>query len=184
MHELVTLSITSFRFAIGGEHYYGKLHVRTKATQERRPDGSIREFTRIGSGSIRHPSDGHELSRPIDGKEALYLNKKDDEGFFGGGGYRLKPGDLVKRFNDKDSIIRSAVETFPSLFDDTDVLMYEPDPNHDERVVLLVAPDAVRAAIDGKGYDERMRWLGENGYTVRPLIEQDEAGHEGTDVTG
>lgn len=173
MREIVTLSITSFRFAIGGEHYYGSFDVRTKATLERQADGSIREFTRMGHGSIRHPSDGHELTRTIDAKEALYLNKKDNEGFFGGGGFRLKSGDAVKRFNDRDSIVEAAIATFPDLFDDTDILLHRTNPNDDEEIVVLIAPDDVRMGIEGRRYDERMRWLRENGYTVRPLDEGD-----------
>jgi hypothetical protein len=171
MREIVTLSITSFRFAIGGEHYYGSFNVRTKATRERQPDGSIRKFTRMGHGSISHPSDGHELTRTIGAKEALYLNKKDNESFFGGGGFRLKSGDAVKRFNDRESIVEAAIASFPDLFDETDVLLHKPNPNDDDEVVVLVAPDEVRAAIEGRPYDQRMRWLRENGYTVHPLAE-------------
>jgi len=178
MHELVTLSITSFRFAMGGEHYYGKLDVRTKATLERQSDGSIREFTRCGYGSIRHPLDGHELTRRIDAKEALYLNKKDNEGLLGGS-FRLKAGSEVKRFNGRDSVIEAAVRDFPTMFDETDVLVHQPDFNSDD-LVVLVAPDDVRAAIERLDYDAREKWLRGNGYLVRPIDESPQAMEERT----
>lgn len=169
MHEIVDLEITSFRFAIGGEHYYGRLEVRTKETQERRPDGSIRSFLRMGSGSVRHPHDGHELKREIDAKEALYLNKKDGEGFISTSS-RLKRGSLVNRFNDKDSIVAAAIEIFPTLFDKTDVLVHRPNANSDDYVVL-VAPDDVRAALDPLDDRARDAWLRAHGYLTHPLAD-------------
>lgn len=169
MHEVVSLSITHFRYAIGGEHYYGRLEVRTKEVQERRPDGSIRTFLRMGAGTVRHPNDGHELLRTIDAKEALYLNKKDGEGIITPSS-RLTRGSLVNRFNDREAVIAAAIEAFPTLFDETDVLVHSPKINEDDYVVL-VAPDGVRQALEGLDYDLSERWLRDNGYLVKPLDE-------------
>lgn len=169
MNEVVSLSITHFRYAIGGEHYYGRLEVRTKETQERRPDGSVRTFLLMGAGTIRHPNDGHELMRAIDAKEALYLNKKDGEGIITPSS-RLTRGSLVNRFNDRESVIAAAIEVFPTLFDETDILVHSPKVNEDD-YVFLAGPDVARSALEGLDYDRSERWLRDNGYLVNPLKE-------------
>lgn len=165
MREIVTLSITSFRGSIGGEHYYGKLHVDTKMTRVVNADGSVSHVTRMGHGVERHPHDGTELKRRVGATEAAYLNKKDgDGGFMRGSG--MKPGDETIRFNDVESIIAAATQTFPTLFHETDVLLYERKRYSDDYDVL-VAPAEVRAAIGGANNRRtREEWLMANGYMV------------------
>lgn len=165
MREIVTIDVTSFRGSIGGEHYYGRLNVRAKKTRVTGPDGGERFVTRMGHGVEPHPHDRHELKRRIGAKEAAYLNKKDDDGgFLLGGG--LRAGDETTRFNDVLSILKAAVETFPTLFDDTDVLFHERDAYSGEYEVL-VAPNEVRMAF-GEITSPRGRedWLMANGYLV------------------
>lgn len=165
MREIVRINVTSFRGSIGGEHYYGKLHVDTKMTRVTRPDGSQGLVSRMGHGVETHPHDGHELKRKVGAKEAAYLNKKDDEGglLFGRG---LKAGDETTRFNDVESIVKAAIEVFPTLFDETDVLMFE-RVRHSDDYEILVAPPEVKAAIGGPN-NRRVReeWLMANGYMV------------------
>jgi hypothetical protein len=165
MREIVTIHVTSFRGSIGGEHYYGRLDVQTKMTRVPDAGGGTKLITRIGHGVERHAHDGHELKRRIGAKEAAYLNKKDGEdGFLRGGG--LRPGDETTRFNDVDSIVKAAIETFPTLFDGTDVLMFERKRYSDDYEVL-VAPAEAMAAIGGPN-NRRVReeWLMANGYMV------------------
>lgn len=176
MHEVVTLSITSFRGSIGGEHYYGKFHVETKADQVIDPDGSVRHVRRAGYGVERHPHDGLELRRRLGAKEAVYLNKKDSEGFFPPS-TRLKAGDMTTRYNDVDSLVASAMETFRDLFDDTDVLLFERRRDSDE-YEILIAPEDVRRGLEGRlRFWDQEEWLMANGYLLK---EQDRAPDEPT----
>lgn len=168
MYEMVTISITSYRMSMGGEHYYGRLDVETKMTPVTEPDGKVRYVTRVGYGVETHPHDRHELTRVLSAREAAYLNKKDDGGFFTSS-MGLKRGDRTKRFNDKASIIAAAIEIFPTLFDETDVLEYREDP-YGEAGEILVAPDEVREALSTrKGRQAREEWLIEHGYLVKNL---------------
>jgi hypothetical protein len=165
MREIVTVDVSSFRGSIGGEHWYGRLAVRTKMTRETGPDGEERLVTRMGHGVEPHPHDRYELKRRIGTREAAYLNRKDgDDGFLRGGG--LGPGDETTRFNDVPSILAAAVEVFPTLFDETDVLFHERHAYSGEYEVL-VAPDEVRAAFETtKSPRGREDWLMANGYMV------------------
>lgn len=166
MREIVTIDITSFRASIGGEHYYGRLNVRTKQTRVTGPDGCERLVTRMGHGVEPHPHDRHELKRRIGAREAAYLNKKDgDDGLLRGGG--LRAGDETTRFNDVPSILKAAAETFPALFDETDVLFHEREA-HSGEYEVLVAPDEVRTAFERHGSRRgRTEWLMANGYLVQ-----------------
>lgn len=165
MREIVTLSITSFRGSIGGEHYYGAFSVRTKMTPEVRPDGSTRFYTRSGHGVTPHPHDRHELTRVLSAKDAAYLNKKDG-GFLGALGSMLSPGDTTTRFDDVPSIVAAAMQAFPRLFDDTDMLMRSRD-RHGEDLEILIGPDDAKTAFEAIGDpDAREEWLVANGYRI------------------
>lgn len=180
MHEIVTLSVTSFRGSIGGEHYYGRLHVRSKMERVVRPDGSIGHITRSGYNVERHPHDGADIKRTIDAKEAAYLNKKDDGGMFTSS-MGLVAGDETIRFNDVASVMAAAVEAFATMFDQTDVLICERMANPDE-IDVLVAPENVRAAIaDGSRLWDSETWLMENGYLVKNTVDAVGAAPSATD---
>lgn len=125
MKEVVEVDITHYRFAIRGEHYYGKLNVRTKYTRVQNADGSS---SLLNQGSNEHPHNRHELTRAIDSKEARYLNAKDNDGYPNPD--KLKKGDLVKRFNDEESVVEAAKVAFAELFDETDVLLIKRDRKH------------------------------------------------------
>ena len=172
MHEVVTIEITSFRGSIGGEHWYGKLHVRTKYQRETLADGTERLFTRAGYGVERHPHDGYELKRRLSAKEAAHLNKKDDGGFFTSS-MGLKRGDETTRFNDVESIVAAAIEVFPQLFDETDVLLLERD-KHSYRFEVLSAPPEVAEALKlREDFGDMEQWLMTNGYLMKePSQEQ------------
>lgn len=120
MKEVVELRITHFRFAIGGEHYYGKFRVRTKYERIIR-DGKAYLSSRSGAGVARHPNDDHSIRRPMTAKEALYLSKKDGNE----GTWAYKRGELTTRFDDEQSIIKVAKKVFPTLFDEADILVTE-----------------------------------------------------------
>jgi hypothetical protein len=165
MREIVTLSITSFRGSIGGEHYYGAFSVRTKMTPQIQADGSTRLITRNGHGVRPHPHDRHELTRVLGAKDAAYLNKKDG-GFLGALGSMLSPGDTTTRFDDVPSIVAAAMEAFPRLFDDTDMLMRSRD-RHGEDLDILIGPDEAKSAFGTiTDADEREEWLVANGYRI------------------
>lgn len=166
MHEVVNLSISSYRGSIGAEHYYGRFEVQTKYDRVTNTDGSTRLVTRSGYGVEIHPADRYELTRKLGAKEAAYLNKKDDGGFFTSS-MGLKSGSTTTRFNDIDSIIAAAIAAFHTLFDETDVLEYRADP-YGEAPDILIAPDHVRAAIEPmKMRHEREEWLMEHGYLLK-----------------
>jgi len=165
MRDIVMLTITSLRASIGGEHYYGAFEVKTKTTPVVRPDGSVAQILRMGGGVPRHPLDGHQIKRRVDAKEALYLNKKDGDGYVTPS-FRIKPGDETNRFNDVASIIGEAVRVFPTIFDETDLLLHERERFGEDYDVLVGPPD-VKAALEATtDHDARERWLRENGYTA------------------
>lgn len=166
MHEVVTIEITSFRGSIGGEHWYGKLHVRTKYQRETLADGTERLFTRAGYGVERHPHDGYELKRRLSAKEAAHLNKKDDGGFFTSS-MGLKRGDETTRFNDVESIVAAAVKAFPRVFDETDVLLRERERHSYRYEVLLGPPEVVEALGPLEDFGDMEQWLMANGYLLK-----------------
>lgn len=173
MHEIVSLSISSYRGSIGAEHYYGRFDVKTKYNRKVLPDGSVSLMTRFGHGTEKHPNDRHELQRKLGAKEALYLNKKDDGGFFTSS-MDLKAGSMTTRFNDKKSIIAAAIKIFPTLFDETDVLEYREDPYEDAPETLLAPPHVMEALSTRTDRKSREEWLMENGYLLKPDMEMPE----------
>lgn len=145
MREFVTISITSFRAGMGGEHYYGVLEVHTKDEKQVNPDGSISWISRGGYGVVTHPHDRTDLKRPLSGKEAAYLNKKDQGGMIFRPSFSLKRGDMTTRFNDVESIEAEAARVFPELFDETDLLGVETEPYSDHYRFLCGPADLVSA---------------------------------------
>ncbi len=110
MPELVRIDITNYRFAIGGEHYYGSLKVPSKAT--------INEDGRAtwSSSTPRHPMDGYELRRVLtDEVEVEYLRAKDQDDIW-------EVGFSTIRFNSKDQIIEEAKRVFAENFGPDDIL--------------------------------------------------------------
>lgn len=97
---LVELKIDTFRGSIGAEHWYAKFCVHNDK---------------------EHDMENESLERPVDKKEADYLNKKDgnDPDF-----YWIKEGDLVNRFNSVDEIFERAKLVFVGLFDANSILFY------------------------------------------------------------
>jgi len=166
MREVVSLTVTSFRASIGGEHYYGKLYVHEKTHRVVEPDGHVSYRTLHGHGAERHPHAGREIQRRLGAKEAAYLTKKDSEGFFPSTS-RIKPGDLTTRFNDVESLLAAAVSDFADLFDPDDVLLFERKQRSDEYEVVI-APDEIRAGLaDKKLLWDQEDWLRDNGYLVK-----------------
>lgn len=110
MPELVRIDITHYRFAIGGEHYYGSLKVPSKPT--------ITEDGRAtwGSATPRHPMDGFELRRVLtDETEVAYLRAKDQDDIW-------EVGFSTIRFNSKEQIIEEAKRVFAENFGSDDIL--------------------------------------------------------------
>ena len=105
------------------------------------------------------------INSAIGASEAAYLNKKDgDDGFLRGGG--LKPGDETIRFNDIESILAAAAETFPALFDESDILIYE-RKRYSAQYEVLAAPAELRDEL-GDTFDryEREEWFMSKGYLI------------------
>lgn len=167
MREFVTLSVTSFRGA-GGEHYYGRLEVATKEERRVNADGSESWITRAGYGVVVHPHDRTELRRTITAKEAVYLNRKDQDGIIFRPSTSLKRGDLVPRFNDKASLEAAAIAAFGELFDDTDVLAIEDVQYSDEHRPLAGPAEIVEGMKADPDYAAQRRFLVEHGYLRRP----------------
>ena len=164
MYEVARLSVTSFRGAMGGEHYYGRLHVDGRYVRTVEPDGTVRLRGRSGHGVERHPADGLDLTRTLGAKEAAYLNEKD--GTRMDSSIRLKSGSSTTRFNDVDSIVEAAISAFGEMFDETDVLMYERRRNSDVWEILA-APDKVREGLNGiADLWEQEKWFMDNGYLL------------------
>lgn len=180
-HELVELSITSFRGSIGGEHYYGRLIVHNKFEKVTNPDGSVSEVFRSGFGVERHPHDGANVERTIDAKEAAYLNKKDNEGFVTPS-FRLKRGDRVTRFNDTASLIEEAKALFPTLFGATDILVLEPRRCHDVYDVLVGPDGFAEFFAQNRDYRAQRIFLTERGYLVKPSATPPAAAEAGRDA--
>ncbi len=170
MHEVARLSVTSFRGAMGGEHYYGRLHVDGRYVRSVEPDGTVRLRGRRGYDVERHPADGLDLTRKLGAREAAYLNEKD--GTRMDSSIRLKPGSSTTRFNDVDSIVETALTVFREKFDETDVLLFE--RRRDSGVCeVLAGPDEVRAGLAGiRDMWRQEEWLMENGYLL--VAEEDD----------
>jgi hypothetical protein len=98
---LYILSISHYRSAIGGEHYYGNIRI-------------CNGQGRNGFGEQR------ELRREIDAVEAEYLSQKD-----GVGDYPWEAGDTTIRFNTTDDVEKAAIKFFEenSSDHDTDILI-------------------------------------------------------------
>lgn len=180
MKEVVRLDISHFRFAIGGEHYYGKFHVQGRYEREVKPDGSVSLVSRGGYGVERHPLDRHEITRPMTAKEAIYLTKKDNG--FGPTLVRYKRGDPTTRFDTIDSVIERAVALFGEMFDEDDVLVVdadqiEPTARHGDILPLAGPPEIVEHLKNTPGR-RREEFLMERGYLVKdsePEAEQKSA---------
>lgn len=111
MPELVRIDITNYRFAIGGEHYYGSLKVPSKATINE--DGRA---TWSSSSASRHPMDGYELRWVLtDEVEVEYLRAKDRDDVW-------EVGFSTIRFNSKNQIIEEAKRVFAESFGPDDIL--------------------------------------------------------------
>ncbi|PCI03419.1 MAG: hypothetical protein COB78_10705 [Hyphomicrobiales bacterium] len=160
MREKVRLHITSFRFAIGGEHFYGKFSVHVKGVVKTNPDGTKSKTYTSGYGVDYHKHNDFVLERAIDQKEADYLNKKDgnDPEFFW-----LEQGSITNRFNAKQDVVDRAVEIFPSLFDvSSDILIVGEDVFDVERSAPLLGPDDI--LLRWEASKDRYGLLEEFGY--------------------
>ena len=158
MREFVTISITSFRAGMGGEHWYGTLEVHTKDEKRVNADGSVSWISRGGYGVVPHPHDRTNLERPLSAKEAAYLNKKDQGGMIFRPSFSLKRGDMTTRFNDVASIEAEAARVFPTLFDDTDLLGVETEP-YSDHFRFLCGPEELIAALNAAATDREQREL-------------------------
>lgn len=164
MKEFVVLEISSFRFAIGGEHFYGRLDVREKEEIEVHADGRKSRILRFSPDDVRHPSDGFDVQRVIDSKEAIYLNKKDN----GCGPVisRLKAGDKVSRFNDRETVVEAAKNIFPELFDESDILALE-TRRASGIFKLIVAPENIMSCLTDLDCEVEYDFLDEHGYLTK-----------------
>jgi hypothetical protein len=160
MREFVQLNVSTYRGAIGAEHYYGRFSVQIKEERVEKPDGTTSWVIRSGYGSERHPLDRTDVERKIGAREAAYLNKKDSTDAY----CRIKAGDMVTRFNDRETVIEAAKAAFPTLFDDTDILVYEEHRYSGDYVVLAGPPEIVEFLNSHTGYADRHRYLYDNGY--------------------
>lgn len=146
MPEFVELKLSNFRFAIGGEHYYGQFYVH---------------------GSAKHEYQWHDVCRILDDPDEVeYLKKKDH------GGY-LELGDETIRFNSEADVIKRATEEFVELFSSDDVLyVMEPDIHEDDHgeyevdwEVILVGPEPFTTRfMEIKDHKTRRKLRDEFGY--------------------
>lgn len=110
MPEFVRVDITNYRFAIGGEHYYGSLKVTSQPT--------IQEDGRSvwSSDTPRHPMHDYELRRVLtDEVEVAYLCAKDQDDLW-------EVGASTIRFNTRDQVIEEAKRVFAENFGPEDIL--------------------------------------------------------------
>ena len=155
MKEVVFLEITSFRFAIGGEHYYGKLHVYNSGTRVRTDKG---EVTRISTSDPEHPLHHTELRRKLtDPAEVAYLQEKDNDDW-------IKLGMDTTRFN-TTSDIREVAKTFFAENFDADDLLVEARYAEFEYAEPLAGPEDVCADFAScEDYADVRKMLNGHGY--------------------
>ena len=96
--KIVTLRITWWGVSLGGTHFTGEIR---------------------GADGIEPHGKSFEIQRPMTGKEAKALNKKDETR---GGGFRWKPGTVSGRFDTEEQLIAVARKQWRGAFPQAEVL--------------------------------------------------------------
>lgn len=86
---IATLELNCWSFALGGEHYFGRIHFYDNKGEYQR----------------------EEILHPLSIKEATYLNKKNKTRSI----CLYKPGDMSPSFETKDEVIKYAIKMFREI---------------------------------------------------------------------
>ncbi len=148
----VIVHISTFAgMAMNAEHYYAELRAHPYRNVEEAVTGVV-------------------LMHTLTQKEAMYLNKKDDGGFFTGS-MGLKRGDETTRFDTIEQIKKEAIKVFNKEFaDDFAVLIMPKEGNSFDRFEILDGDERIISALDKCiNEDQKFKVLNDYGFETYML---------------